>query len=219
MLQYVRDMWDAAAAGRGALPDDVRARMFAQRASIARTCAELTNQLFLDSGAMSLFETSGVTIVSTRVDDLVHGMTANGLMSVSLDPALVVVSIASGARMHEILLRAGRYGVSVLSREQEPVGRHFAGRQQAGEIELVESQGVPLVEGALTHVVADVVDAHPAGDHTLFIGEVLHFEHHDGEPLIFHSGTYRRLIGSAVDPTRTEEWSGDLHTWRLGTPG
>jgi 3-hydroxy-9,10-secoandrosta-1,3,5(10)-triene-9,17-dione monooxygenase len=60
LLQYVRDMWEAAEAGRGALPDDVRARMFAQRAFIARTCAELTNQLFLDSGAMSLFETSAM---------------------------------------------------------------------------------------------------------------------------------------------------------------
>ena len=168
--------------------------------------------------ALGTFAT-GVTIVSTRVDDLVHGMTANGFMSVSLDPALVVVSIATNARMHDILLRAGRYGVSVLSREQEPVSRHFAGRPQAGEIELVESAGMPLVDGALTHVVADVVDAHPAGDHTLFIGEVLHFQHREGEPLIFHSGTYRRLIGSPVDPTRTEEWSGDLHTWRLGTPG
>src|SRR3984957_4584217 len=116
--------------------------------------------------ALGTFAT-GVTIVSTRVDDLVHGMTANGFMSVSLDPALVVVSVASGARMHEILLRAGRYGVSVLSRNQEPVSQHFAGRPQAGEIELVESEGVPLVEGALTQVVADVVDAHPAGDHTL----------------------------------------------------
>ena len=60
MLQYVRDMWEAAEAGRGALPDETRARMFAQRAFITRTCAELTNQLFLDSGAMSLFETSAM---------------------------------------------------------------------------------------------------------------------------------------------------------------
>jgi 3-hydroxy-9,10-secoandrosta-1,3,5(10)-triene-9,17-dione monooxygenase len=60
LLQYVRDMWEAAEDGRGALPDDVRARMFAQRAFITRTCAELTNQLFLDSGAMSLFETSAM---------------------------------------------------------------------------------------------------------------------------------------------------------------
>jgi alkylation response protein AidB-like acyl-CoA dehydrogenase len=60
MLQYVRDMWEAAEQGRGALPDDVRAQVFAQRAFIARTSAELTNQLFLDSGAMSLFETSAM---------------------------------------------------------------------------------------------------------------------------------------------------------------
>ena len=166
--------------------------------------------------ALGTFAT-GVTIVSTRCDGLVHGMTANGFMSVSLEPALVVVSIASSARMHDILLRAGRYGVSVLSREQEAVSRHFAGRPRDEEqIRLVESSGVPLVEGAITHVVASVVDAHPAGDHTLFIGEVRDFEHRAGEPLIFHSGTYRRLIASPLDPTRTEEWSGDLHTWRLG---
>jgi flavin reductase len=166
--------------------------------------------------ALGTFAT-GVTIVSTRLDDHAHGMTANGFMSVSLEPALVVVSVASGARMHDILLRAGRYGVSVLSREQEAVSRHFAGRpQDESEIRLIESSGVPLVEGAITHVVASVVDAHPAGDHTLFIGEVLDFEHRAGEPLIFHSGTYRRLIASSVDPTRTEEWAGDLHTWRLG---
>src|ERR1700677_4478907 len=93
--------------------------------------------------ALGTFAT-GVTIVSTRLDDLVHGMTANGFMSVSLEPALIVVSIASGARMHDILLRAGRYGVSVLSREQEAVSRHFAGRPQAeSEIALIESSGVP----------------------------------------------------------------------------
>jgi flavin reductase len=165
--------------------------------------------------ALGTFAT-GVTIVSTRCDDLVHGMTANGFMSVSLEPALVVVSIASSARMHDILLRAGRYGVSVLGREQEAVSRHFAGRPDADrQIGLIESSGVPLVEGALTHVVAAVVDAHPAGDHTMFIGEVLDFTHRSGEPLIFHSGAYRRLIASPVDPTRTEEWAGDLHTWRL----
>jgi flavin reductase len=165
--------------------------------------------------ALGTFAT-GVTIVSTRCEDRAHGMTANGFMSVSLAPALVVVSIAAKARMHDILLRAGRYGVSVLAREQEAVSRHFAGRPQGEEIALVESHGVPLVDGALTHV-ADVVDAHSGGDHTLFIGEVVHFGHRAGEPLIFHSGAYSRLIASPVDPTRSEEWAGDLHTWRLGT--
>src|ERR1700679_325756 len=140
--------------------------------AISGSCGTPTDQRrFRD--ALGTFAT-GVTIVSTRADDLAHGMTANGFMSVSLEPALVVVSIASSARMHDILLRAGRYGVSVLAREQEAVSQHFAGRPiDDGEIGLFESHGGPVVAGALTHVVAAVVDAHPAGDHTMFIGEVL----------------------------------------------
>jgi flavin reductase len=164
--------------------------------------------------ALGTFAT-GVTIVSTRRDELVHGMTANGFMSVSLDPALIVVSIANGARMHDILMETRRYGVSVLAREQESVSRHFSGRPREEPVALVEAEGIPLVDGALTQVVANVVDAHSAGDHTLFIGEVVHFAHHSGDPLIFHSGTYRRLVTSPADPTRSEEWDGDLHSWRL----
>jgi 3-hydroxy-9,10-secoandrosta-1,3,5(10)-triene-9,17-dione monooxygenase len=61
MIQYVRDQWaKASEVGRVALEDETRARMFAQRAFIARTSAELTNQLFLDSGANSLFRTSAM---------------------------------------------------------------------------------------------------------------------------------------------------------------
>jgi flavin reductase (DIM6/NTAB) family NADH-FMN oxidoreductase RutF len=168
--------------------------------------------------ALGTFAT-GVTVVSTRAladgEDRVHGMTANGFMSVSLDPALVVVSIASSARMCALLDASGRYGVSVLSREQETVSRHFAGRPAEREITLTEVDGMPLVAEAMTHVVAEIVDAHPAGDHTLFVGRVSHFAHRPGEPLIFHSGAYRTLMDSRADPTRTEEWAGDLHTWVL----
>jgi len=179
----------------------------------ARPNAETDRRRFRD--ALGTFAT-GVTIVTTRSGDVVHGMTANGFMSVSLEPALVVVSVSTKARMHELLVRTRRYGVSVLAGEQEHVSRHFAGRPQEGsEIALVDVAGIPLVDGALTHVVARVVDAHPAGDHTLFIGEVLHFGHRPGEPLIFHSGAYRGLMASSVDPTKSDEWTGELHTWAL----
>jgi flavin reductase (DIM6/NTAB) family NADH-FMN oxidoreductase RutF len=164
--------------------------------------------------ALGTFAT-GVTVVSTRAGERIHGMTANGFMSVSLDPALVVVSISSSARMCELLAQARRYGVSVLSREQEGVSHHFAGRPSEREVDLVEADGMPLVADAMTHVVADVVDAHVAGDHTLFVGEVSHFAHRPADPLIFHSGAYRSLMDSRSDPTRTEEWAGDLHTWVL----
>ena len=122
-------------------------------------------------------------------------MTANGFMSVSLEPALVVVSVANGSRMHGLLSDAGRYGVSVLSSAQQIVSGHFAGRPVEDlAIAFSDVDGVPVIDGALTQVSTKVVDAHPAGDHTLFIGEVQHFEHLGGDPLIFHSGAYRRLV-------------------------
>jgi flavin reductase (DIM6/NTAB) family NADH-FMN oxidoreductase RutF len=159
--------------------------------------------------ALGSFAT-GVTVITTRDGERIHGMTANGFMSVSLDPALVVVSVARSATMHELLHETGRYAVSVLAAGQERVSRHFAGRPQ-DEIALEEIEGAALVEGALAHVVADVVDAHQAGDHTLFVGEVRHFTHRSGEPLVFHSGVYRCLI----DPDAGGEWTGELNAWRL----
>ena len=69
---------------------------------------------------------SGITVVTTSHDGHAHGMTANGFMSVSLDPPLVVVSLANTCRLHSLLPASGRYGVSVLSESQEPLSRHFA---------------------------------------------------------------------------------------------
>jgi flavin reductase len=150
--------------------------------------------------ALGRFAT-GVTVVTTACDGEVHGMTANGFMSVSLEPPLVVVSIAGRARMHGLLGASGVYGVNVLSREQERLSRHFAGRPHDGlAIPFVSIAGVPLIDGSLVHVAARIRDAHAAGDHTLFVGEVLHFAMRAGEPLIFHSGGYRTLIEPDADP-------------------
>ena len=52
---------------------------------------------------------------------------------------------------------------------------------------------IPLLRGALAHVVCRVVDIHPAGDHVLWIGEVEHLYHRDGEPLLFYSGRFGTL--------------------------
>lgn len=165
----------------------------------------IDQRLFRD--AMGRFAT-GVTIVTSARGDLVHGMTANGFMSVSLDPALILVSVAKRARMHDFLLETRSYGVSVLSSAQEHVSRHYSGRPSDRPVEIFSEGGVPLVVGALTHVTASVVDAHDAGDHTLFVGEVQHFAHAGGEPLIFHSGAYRALIQGSTDPTYSGVWDG-----------
>lgn len=137
---------------------------------------------------------TGVTVITARHEEHTHGMTANAFMSVSLDPPLVLVSLENRTRMHQILPGVGRFGVSVLAEHQEEFSRHFAGRPVDGlEIRFLMHEGIPLLEGAVAHFVAQVVDAHPAGDHTLYIGLVEHFEWREGKPLIFYSGGYQQL--------------------------
>ena len=121
-------------------------------------------------------------------------MTANAFVSVSLDPPLVLVSVDNRSNMHRMLQGAGRYGVSVLAEDQEGISNHFAGRPVDGfEARFITRHGVPLLEGAIAYFVVHVVDAHAAGDHTLYIGRVKHFEASDARPLLFHGGRYQRL--------------------------
>lgn len=152
--------------------------------------------------------TTGVTIVTTVLDDRVHGMTANGFMSVSLDPPLVVVSVARRARMHAALTTSGVYGVSVLCEDQEHLSGHFAGKPIDGLTpDFTWLDGVPTLTGALAQVSARVTDSHPAGDHTLYVGHVTSLQVRDrANPLVFHEGRYRALVESR--PEYAEAWSG-----------
>jgi flavin reductase (DIM6/NTAB) family NADH-FMN oxidoreductase RutF len=140
---------------------------------------------------------SGVTVVTTGhadSDDGIHGMTANAFTSVSLDPPLVLVSIATKAKMDARIASNGRYGVSILRREQEPVSLHFAGGKPCpDEVRFVERGGVPLLDGALVHLACSVYDSHPAGDHTLHVGHVDELWSCHGDPLVFFTGTFRAL--------------------------
>jgi flavin reductase (DIM6/NTAB) family NADH-FMN oxidoreductase RutF len=137
---------------------------------------------------------SGVTIVTTRYEGQTHGMTANAFVSVSLDPPLVLVSLDNRSFMHKVLPAVGHYGVSVLAEDQERLSNHFAGRTVEGiHIRFLTRHGVPLIEGAVAYFVVRVLDAHPAGDHTLYVGRVEHFESRDERPLLFYAGHYQHL--------------------------
>jgi flavin reductase (DIM6/NTAB) family NADH-FMN oxidoreductase RutF len=143
--------------------------------------------------ALGLFAT-GVTIMTALDDGNPHGMTANAFVSVSLDPPLVLISVDHRSNMHRILQKVDRYGVSMLAEHQEPISNHFADQPQEGlEVPFISQDGVPLVDEALAYFVVRVTDAHVAGDHTLYIGEVEHFASHLGQPLLFYGGKYRRL--------------------------
>jgi flavin reductase (DIM6/NTAB) family NADH-FMN oxidoreductase RutF len=143
--------------------------------------------------ALGLFA-SGVTVVTTGSGpDDVHGRTANAFTSVSLDPPLVLVSIATTARMDTEIRANGRYGISILGHEMEPHSLHFAGARRVEDIRFVERDGVPLLEGAIAHLACTVEASHPAGDHTLHIGRVDALWKGYGEPLVFFTGAFRTL--------------------------
>jgi len=145
---------------------------------------------------LGMFAT-GVTVITTQVDEQIHGMTANAFMSVSLQPPLIVISVDRRARMNGLLREGVLFGVSVLEERQSVLSDRFAGRVTDGpepDFELVHD--VPLVEGALAHLVARVVRSYWGGDHSLFLGRVEYVRYGEGTPLLFHGGGYGRVVGN-----------------------
>lgn len=153
---------------------------------------------------LGMFAT-GVTVITTRIGEQVHGMTANAFMSVSLEPPLVLISVDRRARMNALLGEGKRFGISVLADEQEALSDHFAGRSRGGPVEarFLSVKETPLLEGAVAHLVARIVRSYWGGDHSLFLGRVEYARYGEGRPLLFHAGKYERLperrTGSAQD--------------------
>jgi flavin reductase (DIM6/NTAB) family NADH-FMN oxidoreductase RutF len=143
---------------------------------------------------LGMFAT-GVTIITTRKGEQVHGMTANAFMSVSLEPPLVLISVDRRTKMCGLLHEGRTYGVSVLCESQSGLSDRFAGRAAADiaepRFDLVHD--TPLVEGALAHFVAEVTRSYWGGDHSLFLGRVDYARYREGTPLLFHGGRYERL--------------------------
>ena len=144
---------------------------------------------------------TGVTVVTTRYDEQISGMTANAVMSLSLDPPLIVVSVDCKSNMHGHLTKGQCYAINVLKRDQADLSRRFAkpGPKDFSDLKLtVAETGAPIFVDALAYVDCRVVEVVPAGDHDMFIGEPVAGETHDGEPLIFYSGQYAQLETTSV---------------------
>ncbi len=127
---------------------------------------------------------SGITVVTTKTQGGIHGMTATAFLPVSLDPPLVLVSVDRKARMHGHLGLGQPFAVNLLKAEQKALSDRFAGRGE-GEVAFGEWEGIPFLPGTLARVFARVEAVHPTGDHSLFIGKVLHLEWEEGEPLLY----------------------------------
>ena len=140
---------------------------------------------------------TGVTVVTTRFGDgEVTGMTANAVMSLSLVPPLVVVSVNKESGMHAAL-EAGRcYAINILKRDQEDLSNRFAtpGPKDFSDLNLEEGEtGVPILADALAWIECRLTEVVPAGDHNMFLGEPVAGHAGEGEPLLFFGGQYRGL--------------------------
>ena len=142
---------------------------------------------------------AGVAVLAVNVEGERVGLTVNSLVCLSLEPPLIGLAVSRQAAMHELLRRAGRFGLSLLAGDQEALAQHFARGvlplAHWREIGVRASRaGAPLLEGALGWLECRAWAAYDAGDHTLFVGEVLAVElGHTKPSLVYVRGGYRSL--------------------------
>lgn len=155
---------------------------------------------------LGLFAT-GVAVVTARAGDLAHGMTANAIASVSLDPLLVLVCVEREAVMRKVIEEVGHFALSMLAADQEHLSRWFAdpvrpnGSAQFDGIghHPGPATGAPLLDHAIAWVECTVEASHDAGDHIIFVGRVRSLARADRrDPLLYFASRYRRL----ADPNR-----------------
>jgi len=146
--------------------------------------------------ALGAFVT-GVTIVTTHdAEGKPVGLTANSFNSVSLDPPLVLFSLALDSANLPAFRNAESWAVHILSVEQEDLSSRFASRgaDKFAGLELIKGpEGAPLLNGCTARFGCKATFEYEGGDHAIFVGEVVDFARSESQPLAFHGGRYSRV--------------------------
>jgi flavin reductase (DIM6/NTAB) family NADH-FMN oxidoreductase RutF len=144
---------------------------------------------------------SGVTVVTTRTNgDDVHGATVSAFCTLSLEPLQVMISLGRAGRLAALIRDSGRFAVSILSEEQEPISRAFADALRPitrdtfpDAASHTEATGAPIIDGCLAFFDCTYRTAIDSGDHTVFIGDVQAVGATEGQPLVYFDGAYRTV--------------------------
>ena len=140
----------------------------------------------------------GVYVVTTRLEDVVNGMTASWVSQVSLKPLLVMVSIAPSRYSHRLIKESGVFAINVLDSTQADLGKRFgykSGRQVDKFANLswtTAATGAPILPQAYAYLDLRLKDTCAAGDHTLFLGEVVAAKilRPQAQPLVFKKSDF-----------------------------
>ena len=148
---------------------------------------------------------STVTIITTKADEQIYGLTATAFSSLGISPPTVFVCINGKSRTHGLVAASGVFCVNFLTPKMKSISDRFAGRMPdverfAGLAHHPVATGSPVLDDALAFLDCKIVDSHVGGDHTIFIGEVLAgaLMHADEGPLMYYSGAYHMLGDKAA---------------------
>jgi flavin reductase (DIM6/NTAB) family NADH-FMN oxidoreductase RutF len=143
--------------------------------------------------------TSGVAIVSSQFRGISHGMTVNSFTSVSVEPPLVVVTLANQTRTCDLVKKSHEFGVTILSSQQKGISDRFAGIMGDNEDRFAYLETYSLISpsllisGGLAWLDCSVINEINLGKSTLFIADVVAAEAEQGDPLLYHDRDYFRL--------------------------
>jgi 3-hydroxy-9,10-secoandrosta-1,3,5(10)-triene-9,17-dione monooxygenase reductase component len=153
---------------------------------------------------------TGVTVITTHAaDGTPVGLTANSFNSVSLNPPLVLWSLAKSARSREAFESATHWAVHILAADQEELANRFAtrGTDKFAGLAITHGAGqVPLLPGCAARLQCRTSFKYEGGDHIIFVGEVLAVDHTANAPLVFQAGAYavatRKVYGTPTGGER-----------------
>lgn len=147
--------------------------------------------------AMSAWAT-GVTIVTSRAGDRVHGMTVSDFCGVSLEPPLVLVCADKSSNTLEVIEKGRVFAVNVLAAHQDALSNRFASRREEHRrfegLDWTQlATGAPVLPGAAATFDCRLEAAHDAGDHVIYVGRVESVAVRDAAPLVYYGGRYGDL--------------------------
>jgi len=147
--------------------------------------------------ALGCFPT-GVVVVTTRGDNNAPvGITVNSFSSVSLDPPLILWSIALNAPSLSAFREHPGFTINILSEEQKELGLQFA-RPSENKFEGVDwhtgYEDTPILDNALAVLQCKTYQRYEGGDHEIYLGEVVKINFTEKQPLVFHRGQFEKLV-------------------------
>jgi flavin reductase (DIM6/NTAB) family NADH-FMN oxidoreductase RutF len=140
---------------------------------------------------------TGVTVVTIQAQDGPMGFTANSFASLSLDPPLVLWSIARASQRYPFFAGASHYAIHVLGQNHTDLPARFSrgGQGFTGLARQTNAEGVPTLPGALARFDCVRHATHDGGDHLIIVGQVLRLALEEGEPLVFAKGRFGSFSG------------------------